>query len=189
MLIFEIQVSFFLFEATSIKRSTYLRVNRSLLLCSTRSGMQWSSSSQPFQNGSCTVTTGSGSEFDSRTSLKESQVTDGASPRFSPQWANCHPEPARPQSPGAPLGLQTRWAWHSQWSPGERFGQQVSVGNTFFRSMAFQYALYLCKKCEKRKKKFWKTTNLIYNLKTLKEAISGPSRSLVIIIIIFLFPS
>lgn len=39
------------------------------------------------------------------------------SPPSSLQWANCHPEPARGRSLGAPLVQQRRWAVHSLWSP------------------------------------------------------------------------
>lgn len=69
-------------------------------------------------------------------------MTDSASPQSAPQWASRHPGPAHPRSPGAPLGLQTRWAWHSLWSPGETFDQQISVGNSLYQhsvSVAFQY--------------------------------------------------
>lgn len=100
------------------KAWTYFRVIRSVVLCSARSGMQRSSSSQPFQKGSWPKT----KAFLGRRHWKfilwsDFHALSSLSPPSSLQWANCHPEPARGRSLGAPLVQRTRWAVHSLWSP------------------------------------------------------------------------
>lgn len=62
------------------------------------------------------------------------------------------------------------------------------MGNTLHQdtaAMVFQLALYLRKKCKKQKKKMLENHKSNFKTPTHKEAITCPSRSLVIVIIIF----
>lgn len=110
------------------KARTYFRVIRSVVLCSARSGMQRSSSSQPFQKGSWPKT----KSFLGRRNWKFILWSDfGAisslSPPSSLQWANCHLELVRGRSPGAPLGQRTQWAVHSLWSPDQNNTRMTQI--------------------------------------------------------------
>lgn len=107
---------------------TYFRVIRSVVLCSARSGMQRSSSSQPFQKGSWPKT----NTFLGRRNWKftlwcDFRALSCLSPPSSLQWANCHLEPVRGRSLGGPLVQQKWWAVHSLWSPAQNNTRMTQI--------------------------------------------------------------
>lgn len=112
---------------------------------------------------------------------QKGRVAERDSPQFAPQWASCHPEPAHRRTRGDPLGLRTRWAWRSQWSPMGGHSTRRLVWERKLRRWHFNMDCI----CTKSARSMLENHKPNFKASAHKEAITCPSRSLVIVMIIF----